>query len=136
MSTGSTGLSDYEKKPIRPNKRKGNYLSVDEIGAFELPELARLMRVSLSTLYQEARDGRLIISKTGDRSTVTRRHARQYQQLIESEAEARVAAGTGLRKRGDDTGKPDRAERRKKAKLAGARKTRAKAKTTGEAATP
>ena len=111
MSISSTGLSDYEKKPTTSTATAA-ISGGDDIGGFGLDEFGRIMGgISKSQIYAEARKGRLKLSKSGDRTIVTRVHARQYTALIASEAEARIEAGTKLRPRGD-ADVPDRAEKR------------------------
>ena len=76
MSIHSTGLSDHEK----PTAGGGG-----DLGGFTLDEFCHLFRISRGTAYNEARAGRLTISKIRDRSIITKTSARAYQELIERE---------------------------------------------------
>jgi hypothetical protein len=84
MSIASTGLSDHEKQQKQTVRGGGN----DDLGGFTLDEFCQLFAISRGLAYKEWRDGRLAFSKAGNRTIITRSHARCYQQLLEAEAEA------------------------------------------------
>jgi len=83
MSIRSTGLSDHEKPTAG-----GSGSIDDDVGGYTIDEFGQLFRISRSMVYNEARAGRVKISKIGDRSIITRTSARRYQRLIEAEAAA------------------------------------------------
>jgi hypothetical protein len=88
MSIASTGLS-HDEKPITATRGAAGD---EDIGGFTTREMCGRFRFSLSTLYAEARAGRLRLSKVRNKTIVTRGDARAYQALLEQEAEAKWQA--------------------------------------------
>jgi hypothetical protein len=83
MSIHSTGLGDHEKP------RASRSANADDIGGYSIDEFGELLGgASRGLVYKEARARRVIITKVGARSIITKKHARQYMRLIEAEAEA------------------------------------------------
>jgi hypothetical protein len=70
--------------------------SGSDLGAFTLDEFCQLFKISRGLCYKERRAGRLIFSRIGDRTIVTKHQARQYQRLLEAEAQPELAAATSL----------------------------------------
>jgi hypothetical protein len=82
MSQMSTGLSDFEKK--------GSAVADTDLGAFTIPEFAALFRMCRSTVYNEARAGRLNIAKVGNKALITKGEARRYQRALEASGVAQT----------------------------------------------
>jgi hypothetical protein len=64
----------------------------DAIGAYSIAEFCQLFSISRGLAYKEQRAGRLIFAKVGDRTLVLKKQARQYQRLLEAEAQPDAAA--------------------------------------------
>jgi hypothetical protein len=64
----------------------------DAIGAYSLNEFCQLFSISPGLARKEQRAGRLIFSKIGDRTLITKQQARQYQRRLEAEARPGLTA--------------------------------------------
>ena len=63
----------------------------NDIGAYSIGEFAHSFNMSRSSVYAEIRAGRLKVAKIGARTIITRKRARDYQELLEREAESAQA---------------------------------------------
>ena len=70
----------------------------DDIGAYSVDQFAHIFGLSRSAVYAEIRSGRLRVSKVGTRTVITRRQARDYQTLLEQEAESPCRPRCGTRR--------------------------------------
>jgi hypothetical protein len=76
MNIRSTGLGD----------------DADDLGGYSIDQFGELLGgVSRGLIYKEVRAGRLILTKMGARSIITKKHGKQYLRAREREAEAKVA---------------------------------------------
>jgi hypothetical protein len=55
-----------------------------ELGGFTVTEFGLLFKMCRSSVYSEAKDGKLKISKVRNKSIITRGEARRYQRALEA----------------------------------------------------
>jgi hypothetical protein len=59
-----------------------------ELGVYTLREFAELFRMSRGAVYKAHREGRLVISKNGASSLITRAEAKRFQDSFSTELRA------------------------------------------------
>ena len=79
MSITSTGLGDFKKGAAADGAAHA-----DVVGAYTIKEFAELFRISRSTVYNEARAGKLNIAKVRNKAIITKGEARRYQRALEA----------------------------------------------------